>query len=811
MFDQRLLHRAARLFCAVDDTNFDLDTALVCVGVDPDQLSIHGINATQHIVQIYRNRIIVDDHNRRDNSFIIWDEATILPKQVVNKNNDKVSLTDIAKKKSKAVASALRLAGLSKDDCKANAGTYQQLLRYIKGTISKKGYSDYLLSYFDLRKQYEMVDVVVNTNRTSRDSTGSSISGLSSSSSPIAPSPSPQNNTSISTTSDTMSSSRAGTSAPSTFSSSSSSGTHRTFHSAPSSSREVTDGNRFRTEVLGRRMNRRTAEIAQRDRGETEQWKMLEDNARMVGSTLLERFKKGLLPHKEFNTSDKIAENINNLFGCDLISGRQIADAVNKGEVGQPFISRRGRPKAIDDEHLKLLAFLVFTCQSIEQGNADPLRFNRTQMASAIGKIVNDYRCQNDIEELSDTTIYRLIEDENSPRQEVKAPDKKEAMRTLWLTYENQLAHHIAWETKLVDLGFGRHSTPEEFPEHGHVVLFEGAASRLGHFDEMNFSFNGSKNKKGGREAGLPSNPDLPDQGVQEEKSSVKCTLLCGATYADEAYPLYIVLSGKKSATKRLKRILIDQMAQHEGKWGCSESKRFPVSIAVSEEGSVDKRLFHNYCEETLGQCYPRSADNVDDRCMMKCDSGPGRMDKDNLSDCRANGIYLYPGLPNGTKFQEMDNAFSPFQSLLYSNRQSIYRERQHLIGARAKVEIEDLPYIIFGGTLPLPNGETLELPNAFANGLRPDVLKSARAKCGYIPCTREPLKSGSLRRVLRETDVLVEGDTSADDAEHVDNLSILLHSELFLLHFTRRAVRCSYAAQTSKYRKDSHPRGIMC
>ena len=174
-------------------------------------------------------------------------------------------------------------------------------------------------------------------------------------------------------------------------------------------------------------------------------------------------------------------------------------------------------------------------------------------MKSIIGEIVNQYRKEQRLEELSDLTIYKSIECENSHKQDMKPTDIREAVRTLWLTVDNQQRHHINWENELVNLGFGRHcADTAEFETHGYVVLNDLAVNRIGRCDEMNFSFNGSKNKKGGRPAGQLTNTQIPDRGELAEKSGVKCTLLCGASYNDEAFPILIVLSGKHSETKRL-------------------------------------------------------------------------------------------------------------------------------------------------------------------------------------------------------------------------------------------------------------------
>jgi len=220
-------------------------------------------------------------------------------------------------------------------------------------------------------------------------------------------------------------------------------------------------------------------------------------------------------------------------------------------------------------------------------------------------------------------------------------------------------------------------------------------------------------------------------------------------------------------------------MPQQKGRWGCSKDTSFSVSIAVTEEGSMDNNIWTYYCKEVIAKCYPRSADNDESRVIIRTDAGPGRFNKENLADCPADGIYLFLGLPNGTEFQDMDNAFSPFQAPLKTNREDLHRARYNIVGSDAKVTETDLPHLIFGGNVSLPNGDTLELKNAFCIGLRPAVLKAARGKCGYIPSTRAPLKYGKLCPVLTTDDILSEDDAGVDA---LDNDSEEASTKIFLL-----------------------------
>ena len=62
---------------------------------------------------------------------------------------------------------------------------------------------------------------------------------------------------------------------------------------------------------------------------------------------------------------------------------------------------------------------------------------------------------------------------------------------------------------------------------------------------------------------------------------------------------------------------------------------------------------------------------------VIKCDSGPGRLNPDLLAYLHYHGFLLYPGVPNTTAVsQETDQSFGPFQSAVRTNLQLLIDER---------------------------------------------------------------------------------------------------------------------------------------
>jgi hypothetical protein len=143
------------------------------------------------------------------------------------------------------------------------------------------------------------------------------------------------------------------------------------------------------------------------------------------------------------------------------------------------------------------------------------------------------------------------------------------------------------------------------------------------------------------------------------------------------------------------------------------------------------------------------------------------------LSQARERGVYFFPGLPNGTEIgQECDQLFSFLKLKLYTNRDRLWKERCKLEGeAIARLGLDDFGYIIFGGKVPLNAETSVELCPAFEDGLRPDLIKKAREKCGYCPATRQALKSDRIRHEIVET---ADGDVDCGADPYGKLLSIL-------------------------------------
>ena len=107
------------------------------------------------------------------------------------------------------------------------------------------------------------------------------------------------------------------------------------------------------------------------------------------------------------------------------------------------------------------------------------------------------------------------------------------------------------------------------------------------------------------------------------------------------------------------------------------------------------------------------------------------------------------------------NNVFDYPKTLMENNRSKIWDVKFGVDGEHAKVTMNDVGFIIFGGDYQIaPGGSFIRLDNAFALGFTKSRLESAMKKCGYVPATRAALESGKLRHEL----VLnKEGETDED------------------------------------------------
>jgi hypothetical protein len=152
---------------------------------------------------------------------------------------------------------------------------------------------------------------------------------------------------------------------------------------------------------------------------------------------------------------------------------------------------------------------------------------------------------------------------------------------------------------------------------------------------------------------------------------------------------------------------------------------------------------FDKVLDNSIQPLYPDMADIPGKRCLMKIDSGPGRLFQEMTHKARFRGLYLFPGVPNATSVhQETDQNYGPFKSTVHRNMDAIttesYKQRKNL-----SLTQELIGLIVFGGVHE-PTGVVCE--NAVESGFSKAQNKAAWEKVGAVPLTMKCLEHSKVR-----------------------------------------------------------------
>jgi hypothetical protein len=502
-FDKQYVQNAAELLYHVNNVHFTASLAIFAITADRvvalDETAIRATNALVYSLEVSDPRI----EDKVALCSLIYDKIKKLPNLKLTPLQDVTSFSNFRDKK---LADIMRLAGYTEEESLGGTATYKRIQRRIKASSS-----------------------------TSNQNVRSNIEGQARSSGPTSVSISIQSPVSALT--------------PVSGLTSPSSNNGFTDVSEPNfvtrqpkpSSVSMTDVSKVTT--LPKR--RKNVAAAQHQRATDIIMKDARSSAFKIGSILLHQQRLGRLQIQGLENADQIATRVNQVFRVELVAGEDLKRSVRENRVGMSP-PRHGGMIIVSDDDFKLLYDLVFTCESIEQANGDPNRLDRPRMTSAIAEVINEKHRSEGRDEICARAFYRRIEKEASRTVTLSSPCYREALRAAWCTHENFRKNYNQWERCLVEYGFGRWpENDEDIKKHGNVVLFEGQAQRIVQFDEMGFSFDGSKNGKGGRPAAVSTNPDVSDPKQPTSKSAQKVSCMFGMNFAYEAIPPMFVVTSK--------------------------------------------------------------------------------------------------------------------------------------------------------------------------------------------------------------------------------------------------------------------------
>ena len=103
----------------------------------------------------------------------------------------------------------------------------------------------------------------------------------------------------------------------------------------------------------------------------------------------------------------------------------------------------------------------------------------------------------------------------------------------------------------------------------------------------------------------------------------------------------------------------------------------------------------------TIMKLFPNATPELGKWVVIKCDSGPGRLNAELLAYMPFHGFLLFPGVPNTTVVtQETDQNYGPFQSAIWLNLQAIIDARIEM-NKSTSLAPWMVGLIVFGGEDP--------------------------------------------------------------------------------------------------------------
>ncbi|KAL7445324.1 hypothetical protein ACHAXH_007798, partial [Discostella pseudostelligera] len=325
-----------------------------------------------------------------------------------------------------------------------------------------------------------------------------------------------------------------------------------------------------------------------------------------------------------------------------------------------------------------------------------------------------------------------------------------EERRVQWTTFHNLDLWFSSWESTLDELGFF------EIDDEGRKIIPESKLRNILNFDETSLSLDGSTITRGGRPPCAFEDPRLPRVGNPTSKSSQTSTMINGSNAWGEALPPHFqfATAAQTEEGKQIRTECVMYLPRIIGQYGFDEQVSKPVTLGMNEKGGMDDAEFGEYLRTAILPLYPNAAPEKGKWVILKCDSGPGRMNIDLLAELRMAGFILFPGVPNTTAVsQETDQNYGPFKTAFGKNLDRLIEERL-VQNKSTSIPAWMVGLIIFGGVDPVTNFELRE--SAFQAGFSREACRAAWAMVGAAPLTKACLNHPKVRKSI--------GDGGDDD-----------------------------------------------
>lgn len=456
-------------------------------------------------------------------------------------------------------------------------------------------------------------------------------------------------------------------------------------------------------------------------------------------------FKKATSLYKAEKGNGMSASTVSDLFLEKYkikICPRKIQRYVKKNVTGVSPI-RRGPQGNINPLVYKNLCMAFESYLRINQINARIGKNSRPKLAIQVNKAAGIVSNGN---KQSAKLLDRILRDTAIDLNASKC-NFAEDRRIQWTTKKNLSVWFDNWGNDLVELGFATRDASDS------VVIPEEQLKNIVNFDETCLSLDGSEGNRGGRPVVVFYDPRFPQVGKGTSKSALTTTMITGSTAAGEALPPHFQFqtAAQTVERERIRRDCVAFMLGTKGKFGGDEEKVWPATYGLNEKGGMDTEEFEKYIKNSIIPLFPNARDEPGKRVLLKCDSGPGRMNIQLLAYLRLLGFILYPGVPNTTAVtQETDRNYGKFKSQFRTNLELVVEQR---VENNESVSLQPwlVGLFVFGGTDPVTGCELEK--SAFQEGFSREECKRAWEKVGAAPLTRKCLEDDKVLKSVGDGD----------------------------------------------------------
>ncbi len=112
------------------------------------------------------------------------------------------------------------------------------------------------------------------------------------------------------------------------------------------------------------------------------------------------------------------------------------------------------------------------------------------------------------------------------------------------------------------------------------------------------------------------------------------------------------------------------------GRFGTKVERSWDPTFGLNTKRGMDNNEFEQYVLNSILPLYPHTCDRPGKRLLLKCNSGPRRLQIKLLAKLHFLGIYLYPCMPNTTAVtQETYRTYGKFKGQYQHNLELLFDE----------------------------------------------------------------------------------------------------------------------------------------